>query len=212
MGTVKKNDTTSVKDVPAKIVTAKSLTIGSSDQIATLDKLQPIILPNQSPQLYETQALKDLRTSYKYIYVINWLYHCRGFIKLQSEYFDVDIFELELLNYFPTNSFLLNAEDQPNINNLFIYKLKIHLITALQNSKLSSVNNFEKIFRLWFGANTPLGGKEEDDEGEEEEEEDQDCEGEQDRGGGAQQDQAHLDPQPCGYHPGGVCLLLQVPL
>ena len=48
--------------------------------------------------------------------------------------------------------------------------------------------------------------------GRKEGEEDQEDQGDQDRGGGAQQAEANLDPQPRGHHPGGVCLLLQVPL
>ena len=146
---------------------ASSLLLGTEDQVHSLGKQLPVILPNQSPEIHQTEVLKELRTSFKYIYVVNWLYHCRGFVKLHSEYFDVDIFELELLNHFPNNSFLLNLEDNTdngNFNNSFINKLKLQLISSLQNSKLSSLKNFEKIFRLWFGVDTPLGGVEEDDE------------------------------------------------
>ncbi|KAK6460246.1 hypothetical protein DFJ63DRAFT_343854 [Scheffersomyces coipomensis] len=138
---------------------------GFSDQIQSLIKLHPIILQNQESDKYETPELVSLRTSYKYIYVINWLYNCRGFIKLQSEYFDVDIFELELLNYFPiVNSSSYDQDSTSKDNQLFIQKLKLNLISSLQNSKLSSLNNFEKIFKLWFGNQTPLGGADEEDD------------------------------------------------
>ncbi|EGW34588.1 uncharacterized protein SPAPADRAFT_60017, partial [Spathaspora passalidarum NRRL Y-27907] len=137
---------------------AYSLKIGSADQKQTLAKHHPVKLPNQNE--YNTEELDNLRASFKYIYVINWLYNFRGFLKLQSELFDVDLFELELLNYFPSGGY--GASEQQSV--LFIDKLKLNLISTLQNSKLSSLNNFEKIFRLWFGIETPLGGKEEEED------------------------------------------------
>ncbi|KAG7662050.1 uncharacterized protein J8A68_004438 [[Candida] subhashii] len=148
---------------------AHSLNVGTDDQIQSLLKLTPIILPNH--QEYQTEDIVRLRQSYKYLYVINWLYNFRGFIKLQSELFDVDLFELELLNYFPDHygNYESNSQQQQQ-QVLFIHKLKINLISTLQNSKLSSMNNFEKIFRLWFGNETPLGGKQENEEDDEEEE------------------------------------------
>ncbi|KAK6457426.1 uncharacterized protein RJT20DRAFT_40238 [Scheffersomyces xylosifermentans] len=144
---------------------ALGLSIGTKDQIATLSKLHPTNLSNQVE--YNTDELNELRCSYKYLYVVNWLYNFRGYIRLQSELFDIDLFELELLNYFPSSPHLLNYDPESSNNTtsgLFVNKLKLALITTLQNSKLSSINNFEKIFRLWFGNQTPLGGKEEEEE------------------------------------------------
>ena len=149
---------------------ANSLSFGNDDQISALSKLHPTLLANQQDE-YNTDTLNDLRASYKYLYVVNWLYHFRGYIKLQLDLFDVDLFELELLNYFPlTPNHLLNFDPEASSNAasssmLFINRLKLALISTLQNSKLSSLNNFEKIFRLWFGTDTPLGGTEDlDDE------------------------------------------------
>lgn len=139
----------SVPDHPAN-----SLSYGNEDQISALLKLQPIYMPTNKHT--NEEVLDKVRSSYKYLYVVNWLYQCRGYIKLQSEYFDVDLFEIELLNMvYP-----------PPIDEsiLFINKLKLALISTLQNSKCSSINNFEKIFRLWFGFKTPLAGNEDDED------------------------------------------------
>lgn len=139
----------SVPDHPAN-----SLSYGNEDQISALLKLQPIYMPTNKHT--NEEVLDKVRSSYKYLYVVNWLYQCRGYIKLQSEYFDVDLFEIELLNMvYP-----------PPIDEsiLFINKLKLALISTLQNSKCSSINNFEKIFRLWFGFETALAGNEDDED------------------------------------------------
>ncbi|CUM50794.1 unnamed protein product [Debaryomyces tyrocola] len=139
----------SVPDHPAN-----ALSYGNEDQINALLKLQPIYMPTNKHT--NEEVLDKVRSSYKYLYVVNWLYQCRGYIKLQSEYFDVDLFEIELLNMvYP-----------PPIDEsiLFINKLKLALISTLQNSKCSSINNFEKIFRLWFGFETPLAGNEDEED------------------------------------------------
>lgn len=133
---------------------ANSLSYGNDEQISALLKLQPIYMPTDKHANQDT--LDKVRSSYKYLYVINWLYQCRGYVKLQSEYFDIDLFEIELLNMvYP-----------PPVDEsiLFINKLKLALISTVQNSKCSSLNNFEKIFRLWFGVETPLGGNEDEDD------------------------------------------------
>lgn len=133
---------------------ANALSYGNEDQINSLLKLQPIYMPTNKHT--NEEVLDKVRSSYRYLYVVNWLYQCRGYIKLQSEYFDVDLFEIELLNMvYP-----------PPIDEsiLFINKLKLALISTLQNSKCSSINNFEKIFRLWFGFETPLAGNEDEED------------------------------------------------
>lgn len=133
---------------------ANELAYGTDDQISALLKLHPIYMPNDNLPIQE--SLNKLRSSYKYLYVVNWLYQCRGFVKLQSDYFDIDLFEIELLN-------MVNP---PPIDEsiLFINRLKLALISTLQSSKSSSINNFEKIFRLWFGIETPLRGNEDEED------------------------------------------------
>ncbi|ODV77209.1 uncharacterized protein CANTADRAFT_7704 [Suhomyces tanzawaensis NRRL Y-17324] len=135
-----------------------NLSVGNQDQITQLSKLQPILLLNQQD---ESDELKALRVDYKYLYVVNWLYNFRGYIKLQSETFDVDLFELELLHYFPAT----HAEDENgNPTHLLLDKIKLGLMSSVQNSKLTSLNNFEKLFRLWFGYETPLKGRDREEE------------------------------------------------
>ncbi|KHC84568.1 hypothetical protein MGS_01137 [Candida albicans P78042] len=124
------------------------LNIGNQDQIASLSKQTPIILLNQQEENgFQTPELVALRNSNKYVFVINWLYNYRGYLKLQSELFDIDIFELELLGFF-------NAFD---LSSLFINKLKLALITSVQNSKLVELEDFEFVFRAHFGDDSPLG-------------------------------------------------------
>ncbi|CAK9436492.1 uncharacterized protein LODBEIA_P10500 [Lodderomyces beijingensis] len=150
----------------------ENLPFGSKEQKQALAKLAslPPLLHNQQPEQHYAETISELRNSYPYIFVVNWLYNYRGFLKLSSDPFDVDIFELELLNYFPQYD---DATDHVKPGgHLFINRLKLALMTAVQNSKSSSINNFEAIFRLWFGIDTPLGGiaraedgAENDDEG-----------------------------------------------
>lgn len=142
---------------------ANDVSILKNDQIQAFVKLQPIYMPND--QIDDDHPLHALRNSWKYIYVINWLYQCRGYVRLLSEYFDVDLFECELLNMvYP-----------PPIDDsvLFINKLKIALLSTLQGSKCLA-NNFEKIFRIWFGSDTPLKGPEENTEDTQMEQEEED--------------------------------------
>lgn len=139
-----------------------NLSIGDEEQISNLQKLQPTLLANQTA--YETPDLQKLRTSFKYLYVMNWLYNYRGYLKLQSDYFDVDLFELELMQFFPPSNHLLNSDESTQRSESLVNKLKLALISIVQGSKLSSINNFEKIFRLWFGIDTPLGGEDEEEE------------------------------------------------
>lgn len=114
------------------------------EDVTQLVKLYPTHLSNA--------AATDInRNQTDYVYVMNWLYQYRGFIKLQSEYFDADLFEMELLD----PALLQDI-------NIFANKMRLNLISTLQNSKLSSLANFEAIFRLWFGIETPLGGVEEE--------------------------------------------------
>ncbi|KAI5950854.1 hypothetical protein KGF54_003928 [Candida jiufengensis] len=125
-----------------------NLTIGNKDQKLNFQKYSsPIILPNQNINQPYHNTLNNLRSTFKYVFVINWLYKFRGFLKLQSEVFDVDLFELELLNYFP----------ELDSKILFINKLKIAIMKYLDSNKLP-IEQFEIVFRLHFGVFTPLSG------------------------------------------------------
>ncbi|CAH2354407.1 hypothetical protein CLIB1423_16S01992 [[Candida] railenensis] len=136
---------------------ANELSILTQDQIIALSKLQPVHLPNESTYIENDleHPIHSLRTSWKYIYVVNWIYHCRGFVRLQSEYFDIDLLETELLG--------LVSPPPLDESILFINKLRVALISTVQGSKCSP-NNFENIFRIWFGSKTPLGGRDDDEE------------------------------------------------
>lgn len=140
---------------------ANELSILTQDQIVALSKLQPVHLPNESANIENDleHPIHQLRTNWKYIYVVNWIYHCRGFVRLQSEYFDIDLLETELLG--------LVSPPPLDESILFINKLRVALISTVQGSKCSP-NNFENIFRIWFGSKTPLGGRDEDEEEENE--------------------------------------------
>lgn len=138
------------------------LEVGNAEQIATLRKFQPITLANHVSNSYQSETLVKLRTEYSYIYVINWIYNFRGYVKLGNDPFDVDIFELELLHYFP-HSNLLNYDDTNAVPNTFVNKLRSALMSVVQKSKLSSLNNFENVFRLWFGYGTALGGTDDEE-------------------------------------------------
>ncbi|KAG5416865.1 hypothetical protein I9W82_005595 [Candida metapsilosis] len=155
-------------DTPA-LPSLDSLTIGTPDQITSLAKHAPLLLPNQSPTQPYAQTLQSLRCSYNYTYVMNWLSNYRGFLKLQSEYFDVDIFELELLNYFPDPNTLYENDGgvimpQPLLHSaLFVAKLKLSLMHYLRGGGHKSSSNddglsFEQVVRSNFGISTPLGG------------------------------------------------------
>jgi hypothetical protein len=128
---------------------ALALSIGSDDQVSQLSKLLPIHLPNDAQ---DQNKLEKLRNSNAYIFVLTWLYQCRGFIKLQNEHFDADLFEIELLN--------LVSPPPVDDSVLFINKLKVGLIVALRGggAKNTSSDEFEAVFREWFGTETPLGG------------------------------------------------------
>ncbi|KAI5954874.1 hypothetical protein KGF57_003899 [Candida theae] len=150
----------------------ESLTIGTPDQITALSKHAPLVLPNQLPDQPYAETLQALRCSYNYTFVMNWLCNFRGFLKLQSEFFDVDIFELELLNYFPDPATLYDNYDvgatgryssspppypASGASMLFINRLKLSLMHFLMGNKNPELS-FEQVVRQNFGISTPLGG------------------------------------------------------
>ena len=125
---------------------SQGLHIGTAEQRTALEKLQPT-LPNHAA--YKTEALIQARVEYTYLYVINWIHHYRGYVRLLSEYFDIDIFELELLGYFPRSH-----TSEPS---LFSEKLRLALMSIIHTSKVTNLNEFERVFRASFGDDTPLG-------------------------------------------------------
>lgn len=135
---------------------ANSLIIGNNDQKGALAKAIPVKLPNDVFEESNPEIMKELRNDYRYVYVNNWIHQCRGYIKLASEPFDVDLFEIELLN-------LVNPLPIDEMV-LFSNKLKISLISKIQGKKITSLNMFEPIFRMYFGSQTALEGPEEDQE------------------------------------------------
>ena len=142
-----------------------SLTIGSKEQKAQFAKFSSTILPNHNPEQPYYADLVKLRNTVEYIFVIDWLYNYRGFLKLQSEQFDVDVFEMELLNYFPKVNYFDDYENNGgnNKSSNFVDKLKVATMSVVLNSKIS-LANFEAIYRMWFGSETCLGGVPEKDE------------------------------------------------
>lgn len=118
---------------------------GTSDQLAALEKLQPAQLPVNT--LSESHELYLVRLSLFYVYSINWIYNFKGYLRLTSEYFDVELFEMELLD-------LLNPPPlDPSV--LFINKLKSQIIHALTNSNKLQYNDFDIVIKKSF-INTPL--------------------------------------------------------
>lgn len=143
---------------------ASNLKVGDPEDIQTLLKLTPVTLPNVST----VQSLAEnypndkrwttFRSDPRYIYVMNWMYQCRGYLKLISEHFDADLFEIELfeLVYPPPLDELA----------LLVNKTKLALLAKIHGKKIASLASFEPLFRIYFGNNTPLGGKDVGDEDE----------------------------------------------
>lgn len=138
---------------------AHSLLVGTDEQKSLLAKALPVKLPNdvfEAASDSNAKIMKELRNDYRYVYVNNWIHQCRGYVKLASEPFDVDLFEIELLN-------LVNPVPIDEMV-LFSNKLKVALISKIQGKKITSLSMFEPIFRMYFGSKTPLGGPDEDQE------------------------------------------------
>lgn len=154
----------SATPAPVQDHPALELRIGTADEKATLSKLTPITVPNDD--LVETlqksypkdKRWKEFRHDFRYIYVINWMYQCRGYIKLASEHFDADLFEIELFN----------IVTPPPIDDLslILHKARLALISRVHGRKAESLALFESLFRAHFGINTPLGGVEATEEDE----------------------------------------------
>lgn len=87
---------------------------------------------------------------------MNWMYQCRGYLKLASEHFDADLFEIEL--------FELVHPPPLDEGTLVVNKTKLALLAKVHGKKITSLATFEPLFRIYFGNNTPLGGKDVGDE------------------------------------------------
>ncbi|OBA21325.1 hypothetical protein METBIDRAFT_41470 [Metschnikowia bicuspidata var. bicuspidata NRRL YB-4993] len=142
---------------------AETLRIGTADEIATLAKLTPVVLPNDALVASLKESHPDdprwrlFRNHPDYIYVINWLFQCRGYIRLASEHFDTDLFEIELFE-------LVNPPPVDDMA-LLINKIKLALISKVHGKKVLSLAMFETLFRVYFGGSTPLSGPSEEEAG-----------------------------------------------
>ncbi|KAM9916744.1 hypothetical protein OXX80_013502, partial [Metschnikowia pulcherrima] len=119
--------------VPAGHAT-EVLRIGTADEVAALAKLSPVVLPNDAlvtnlQQNHPNEPRwRRFRNDPNYIYVLNWMFQCRGYIKLASEHFDTDLFEMELFE----------LVQPPPVDDmvLVINKAKLALISKVHGKKV----------------------------------------------------------------------------
>lgn len=137
-----------------------ALTIGNEEEKSALLKLTPVLLPNDTTveslqhNYPKDKRWKTFRSDYRYIYVVNWMYQCRGYLKLASDHFDVDLFEIELFD-------LVHPPPVDDMA-LMVNKMKIGLLSKIHGKKIASLGSFESLFRIYFGSDTPLGGPNEE--------------------------------------------------
>lgn len=124
---------------------------GTTDLNNSLAKLQPTDLPVNT--LANDHELYTVRNSFYYIYVNNWIDRYRGYLRLSSEYFDVELFEMEILQLF----------NPPPLDELvlFINKLKVAIVNQLTNSNKLETTDFDHIIKRLF-VNTALGDTDSD--------------------------------------------------
>lgn len=152
-----KSATPAAQDHPAL-----DLHIGKPDERSALSKVYPLSLPNDElvEHLQQTRPKDkrwwEFRNDYRYIYVVNWMYQCRGYLKLANEHFDVDLFEIELFN-------LVNPPPLDDLS-LILHKARLALISKVHGKKAESLALFEPLYRVYFGTNSPLGGLTESEE------------------------------------------------
>lgn len=141
---------------------AHNLNIGDAEDIQTLLKLAPVKLPNRATvesliQNYpKDKRWTSFREDFRYIYVMNWMYQCRGYIKLASEHFDADLFEIELFE-------LVHPPPVDDLA-LLVNKTKLALLSKVHGKKVTSLASFEPLFRIYFGTGTPLGGSDDEED------------------------------------------------
>lgn len=146
--------------MPTQTGETNKLLIGSADEIASLEKLATSQLPNNATvaslqKQYKNNPLWfNFRNDPNYLYVVNWLFQCRGYLRLASEHFDTDLFEIELFN----------LVTPPPIDDmvLLVNKVKLALILKVHGRKVTSLAMFESLFRVYFGTDTPLKGSDDD--------------------------------------------------
>lgn len=140
---------------------AENLRIGTPNERSVLSKLTPITLPNDDlvlslqKQYPKDERWKTFRNDYQYIYVMNWMHQCRGYVRLGGELFDVDLFEIELFN-------LVYPPPLDDMH-LLLHKARLALLSKVNGKRVESLALFEQLFRLYFGVETPLGGSEDDE-------------------------------------------------
>lgn len=133
-----------------------SVSLGDEEERGILLKLGPAILPNNATvdslrESYPNDSRwSTFRSDFRYIYVMNWLHQCRGYIKLASEYFDTDLFEIELFD-------LVHPRPVDDMA-LLVNKIKLGLLSKIHGKKVASLGSFESLYRVYFGSETPLGG------------------------------------------------------
>ncbi|CAH6720652.1 hypothetical protein CLIB1444_04S04896 [[Candida] jaroonii] len=95
--------------------------IGTGDD--QLSKFPPLPLSTLSSD----HEIHEVRKSFFYIYVVNWLSNHKAYLRLSSEYFDIDLFEMELLNLF----------NPPPLDEsvLFLSKLKVSIVNQISGSR-----------------------------------------------------------------------------
>ena len=141
---------------------AMLLRIGTPDEKAAMARAAPVTLPNDDlVRSLQQKYPKDkrwllFRNDYRYIYVVNWMYQFRGYIKSGSEHFDVDSFEIELFN-------LVNPPPLDDLS-LVLHRARLALISRVHGRKVESLAHFELFYRHHFGMDTPLGAIDEDAE------------------------------------------------
>lgn len=140
---------------------ANRLTIGDEEDIATLLKLASSLPNDQLVESLEQQYPKEprwreFRNDFRYLYVLNWMYQCRGYIKLANEHFDVDLFEIELFN-------LVYPPPADELT-LLVHRARLALLSRVHGKKVTELAQFEPLFRYYYGSETPLGGTDEPEE------------------------------------------------
>lgn len=137
---------------------ALSLKLGAGEKAAALAKLNPVKMPNQT-------IVEDLQKSYPqdkrwrtfrddpdYLLVMHWMLLCRGYVKLALDNFDTDSFEMDLFGQIPDDE-----------ETLLLSRLRVGLLLKIHGKK-ALLSQFEPLFRVYFGCDTPLKGPKNSDD------------------------------------------------
>lgn len=114
------------------------------------------IVANLQTSYPKEKRWRDFRNDPNYIYVLQWIAQCRGYVKLALEHFDVDLFEMELFA----------LVQPPPIDDLALLsnRLRLALLLKIHGKKIPLLGLFEPLFRVYFGSETPLKGPNEEEE------------------------------------------------